>query len=130
MTVLDTIDPEILANTIATVATIGPKGDPQMTAVWYLVDGDHIIVSAVARRQKTKNIAANPNISMLIFLPGSVDYYVEIRGTATLVDDADYAIADRIAVRYGADFRNFDGPDDHRLIIDFAPTRALVTDVR
>lgn len=126
---LDTIDPEILTNTIATLATLGAAG-PEMTAVWYAVEGDRIVISAVARRKKTKNLAADPRCSVLIFHPASVDYYVEIRGTAELLDDADYAVADRIAVRYGADFRNFDGPTDHRLIISFTPARVLVTDVR
>ena len=130
MSVIDTIDPALLDNTIAVLTTIGRDGDPQMTAVWFLVEGDRILVSAAARRQKTKNLAANPTCSLLIFHPESVDYYVEMRGTAQLIDDAAYEIADRIGARYGADFRTFDGPNDHRLIIAFEPKRALVTDVR
>src|SRR4051812_17396912 len=130
MSVIDTIDPAILANTIATLATIGRNGEPQMTAVWYLVDGDRILISAAARRQKTKNLATNPTCSVLIFHPESNDYYVELRGRAELIDDAGYEIADRVGARYGADFRTFDGPDDHRLIISLVPERALVTDVR
>lgn len=130
MSVIDTIDPALLDNTIAVLTTIGRDGDPQMTAVWFLVEGDGILVSAAARRQKTKNLAANPMCSLLVFHPESNDYYVEIRGTAQLIDDAAYEIADRIGARYGADFRTFDGPNDHRLIIAFEPKRALVTDVR
>ena len=127
---IDTIDPAILSNTIATLATIGRDGGPQMTAVWFLVDGDRILISAAARRQKTKNLAANPTCSLLIFHPESNDYYVEFRGAAELIDDAGYEIADRVGARYGADFRSFDGPNDHRLIISITPERALVTDVR
>lgn len=130
MSLLDTIDPELLTNTIATVATLGDEGDPQMTAVWFLVDGDTILISAMARRKKTKNLAADPRCSILIFHPSSDDYYVELRGTATLVDDHDYAVADRIGERYDADFRTFDGPNDRRVIIVFTPARAIVTDVR
>ena len=130
MSLLDTIDPEILANKIATVATLGPDGDPQMTAVWYLVEGDTIIVSAMARRKKTKNLAADGRCSFLIFHPDTPDYYVEIRGTAEVTDDSDYAAADRIAVRYDSDFRTFDGPNDTRTLITFTPERVIVTDVR
>ncbi|MCU1399325.1 MAG: putative oxidoreductase [Acidimicrobiales bacterium] len=126
---LDTIDPEILTNTIATLATLG-AGGPEMTAVWYAVEGERILISATARRKKTKNLAADGRSSILIFHPKSVDYYVEIRGRADLIEDADYAAADRIAVRYGADFRAFDGPNDRRLLISFTPERVLVTDVR
>ena len=127
---MDTIDQALLDNTIAVLATVGRDGDPQMTAVWFLVEGERVLVSAAARRQKTKNLATNPTCSLLVFHPESNDYYVEIRGTAQLIDDADYEIADRIGARYGADFRTFDGPTDHRLIIAFEPKRALVTDVR
>jgi PPOX class probable F420-dependent enzyme len=130
MSVIDTIDPALLDNTIAVLATVGRHGDPQMTAIWYIVDGERILISAVARRQKTKNLASNPACSLLIFHPETDDYYVEIRGTAHLIDDAAYEITDRIGARYGADFRTFDGPNDHRLIIAFEPQRALVTDVR
>lgn len=133
MTVLDTvdtIDPEILENRIAILATLGPGGDPQMTAVWFLVEGDTIIVSAMARRKKTKNLATDGRCSMLIFHPDSDDYYVEIRGAAEVTDDSDYAAADRIAVRYDSDFRNFDGPDDTRVLITLRPERIIVTDVR
>ena len=38
MTTLDAIDPELLANLTATLATVGPNGGPQMTGVWFLVE--------------------------------------------------------------------------------------------
>ncbi len=130
MTTLDTLDPELLANLTATLATIGPKGDPQLTGVWFLVEDGHILISATGQRQKTKNLAANPSCSLLIYSPNTENYYVEIRGTATVVPDNDYVVADRIAVRYDADFRAYDGPDSTRTIIDITPERFLITDVR
>lgn len=130
MSLIDDIDPEILANTIATVATLGTGGDPQMTAVWYAVEDGKIVISATARRQKTKNLAIDGRCSVLIFHPDTPDYYVEIRGTAEVLDDSDYTVADRIAPRYNADFRNFDGPNDRRTVISFTADRVLVTDVR
>ena len=57
------------------------------------------------------------------------NYYLEIRGTAVVVPD-DYVVADRIAVRYNADFRTLDGPNSTRVIIDITPERFLITDVR
>ena len=130
MSLIDDIDPEILANTIATVATLGTDGDPQMTAVWYAVEDGKIVISATARRKKTKNLAADGRCSVLIFHPDTPNYYVEIRGTAEVLDDSDYAVADRIAPRYNADFRNFDGPTDRRTVISVTADRVIVTDVR
>lgn len=127
---LHTIDPEILENTIATLATTGSDGGPEMTAIWYLVEDDRILISATARRRKTKNLASHPHCSVLVFHPSSVNYYAEIRGVAELIEDPAYEISDRIAVRYDADFRTFDGPNDRRLIIAVTPERVLITDVR
>ncbi|MEO6122144.1 MAG: TIGR03618 family F420-dependent PPOX class oxidoreductase [Ilumatobacteraceae bacterium] len=130
MSVLDDIDPELLANTTATLTTLGPHGDPQMTIVWFIIEDGQVLISAMERRQKTRNVVADGRCSILLQHPATANYYVELRGTADLIDDHDYAIADRIGVRYNADFRRFDGPDDRRKIIAFTPQRAIVTDVR
>lgn len=130
MSLLDTIDPELLAATTATLATIGDDGDPQMTIVWFIVEDGQVLVSAASRRKKTKNLAADGRCSILLVDPSTPNYYVELRGTADVIDDHDYVIADRIGIRYDADFRRFDGPDARRKIIAFTPQRAIVTDVR
>jgi len=127
---LEQIDTEILANRVGTLATIAPGGGPQQTAVWFIVQDDHILISINAKRKKARNLAANATCSLLIFHPQSDDYYAEVRGTATLIEDNDYRVADVIAQRYDADFRAFDQPGDGRIVIDIAPERIVLTDVR
>jgi PPOX class probable F420-dependent enzyme len=127
---LETVDPELLNSKVAVMATLGPTGMPQLTAVWFAVEDNRVLVSVNAKRQKVANVAANDRVSMLMFHPASNDYFVEIRGRVRLVADDDYAIADRIAPRYGADFRAFDQPGEGRFIIELTPTKVLVTDVR
>jgi PPOX class probable F420-dependent enzyme len=127
---LDTIDPEILANDTAVIATINPTGVPQLTAVWYVIQDGHVRVSINRKRQKGRNLQKNPNVSMLIYHPDTQNYFAEIRGQATLIADDDYQLSDVIAKRYNADFRAFDQPGDGRWLIDIAPTRVLITDVR
>ena len=130
MSQLDTIDQEMFDNPYATLTTLGAGGDPQSTVVWFRVEDGKILVSATARRQKTKNLAADPRCSVLICHPATADYFVEVRGSAAVVDDADYAIADRISPRYNADFRSFDRPTDKRLALIVTPEKVLITDVR
>lgn len=127
---LDTIDPELFENLFATLTTLGPSGDPQSTIVWYRVEDGTILISATARRKKTKNLAADSRCSLLVCHPSTANYYVEIRGSAVVVDDADYAVADRISPRYDADFRRFDSPTDRRTAIVLTPDKVIVTDVR
>lgn len=130
MQMLDTIDPEILANDTAVIATINPAGVPQLTAVWYVIQDGHVRVSINRKRQKGRNLQKNPNVSLLIYHPDAQNYFAEIRGQATLIADDNYQLSDVIAQRYNADFRAFDQPGDGRWVIDVAPTRVLVTDVR
>lgn len=130
MNQLDAVDPELFTNLYATLTTLGADGDPQMTAVWFRVEDGTILISATARRRKVKNLTADPRCSLLIFHPTTGDYCVEIRGTAQVVDDSDYVIADRIVPRYNADFRNFDRPTDRRTAIIVSPERLITTDVR
>lgn len=127
---LRSIDPEIMANTTATLATITPSGSPQLTIVWFLERDGHVLVSINAKRAKARNVRENPACSVLIQHPDTADYFVEIRGTAALIPDEDYSLSSVIGERYDADFRSFDQPGDTRFVIDITPTKVLVTDVR
>ena len=48
---------DLLDAQVATFATIGPDARPQLSAVWFLQDGDDLKVSLHAKRQKTKTSA-------------------------------------------------------------------------
>jgi pyridoxine/pyridoxamine 5'-phosphate oxidase len=41
----------------ATVATLNPDGGPQTSVVWILREGDTVVFSATAARQKARNLA-------------------------------------------------------------------------
>ena len=65
------------------LGTIGASGRPQLTATWFLAEGDTIKLSLNTTRQKVKNLQANPAVSLLI--PGTPPYrYVELRGEAEI----------------------------------------------
>jgi PPOX class probable F420-dependent enzyme len=127
---LETIDSEILSNGTGVLATLDGEGRPQLTAVWFIVSDDHVRISINAKRQKARNLARNGEVSFLVYHPTSQDFFAEIRGTATLIADDDYSLAAPIAAKYNADFRTFDQPGDRRFLVDIAPSRVLITDVR
>jgi PPOX class probable F420-dependent enzyme len=127
---LNDIDPEILANTAGVLCTLDAAGRPQLTAVWFIAREGRLWVSINSNRQKARNLATNAECSMLIFHPQTDSYFVEIRGTATLIADPEYVLSDQIAARYNADFRAFDQPGDTRYVVDITPSKVLVTDVR
>ena len=121
---------DLLNGQFATLGTVGPDGRPQMSEVWFLADGDTVKISLNSTRQKTKNLLANPGVSLLL-LDLAVPYrYLEIRGDAEITPDDDYSFADRFGAKYQADLRAHDGPGDRRVVVTIRPTRVNAVDMR
>ena len=119
---------------ITTLATVGPDGRPQLSAVWFLVDdvdGEQVFkVSLNTTRQKTKKLTANPAITLFFVDVANPAMYLEVRGDAQIEADDDYAFADRVGAKYGgADLRQMDGPGESRVVVTVVPTRVNAVDM-
>ena len=44
----------------AALATVSPKGRPQVTPVWFMLDGEEILMDTSQGRVKHRNLEANP----------------------------------------------------------------------
>lgn len=65
----------------AYLATITPGGAPQLTPVWFNVDGEYILVNTAKGRVKERNMRGNPNVAILIADPKDPYYrFLQIRG--------------------------------------------------
>jgi aspartate/methionine/tyrosine aminotransferase len=51
----------------ATVATIEPDGQPQLSVVWVKTDGDDVVFSTVVSRRKHTNLLRDPSVTLLVF---------------------------------------------------------------
>src|SRR6266508_4123962 len=69
------------------LTTLMPDGQPQSSLVWCDFDGECAQVNTSRERQKGKNIASNPKISLLIVDPDNIARFMEIRGEAELVEE-------------------------------------------
>ena len=115
---------DLLNAQVAMLATIGSSGRPQLSATWFLAEGDTVRISLNTARQKVKNLQANPKVSLLI--PGIPPYrYVELRGEAELSPDDDYGFANKIGAKYNADLRTRDQPGDTRVVVTIRPSRIV-----
>lgn len=119
---------------ITTLATVGPDGRPQLSAVWFLVDeadGDQVFkVSLNTSRQKTKNLLANPAITLFFVDVANPMRYLEVRGDAQVDADDDYEFADRVGAKYGGvDLRQMDGPGESRVVVTVRPSRVNAVDM-
>jgi PPOX class probable F420-dependent enzyme len=114
---------DLLNAPVATLATIGPDGRPQLSEVWFLADGDAVSLSLNTARQKTRNLQANPAVTLLILDLANPYRYLEIRGDAEITPDDDYEFADRLGAKYQSDLRDRDQPGDTRVVVTIRPVR-------
>jgi PPOX class probable F420-dependent enzyme len=111
---------DLLEARVATLATVGADGWPQVSEVWFLAEGDTVRLSLNTGRQKTKNLARHPACTLFILDVANTFRYVELRCEATLEPDDDYRFADLVGAKYGADLRVHDAPGESRVMVTLA----------
>lgn len=117
---------DLLSAQVGVLGTIGASGRPQLSATWFLAEGDTVKISLNTARQKVKNLQADPKASVLIFDEQSPYRYLELRGDAEVTPDPDYTFADKVGAKYGgADLRERDNPGDTRVVVTIHPTRVF-----
>ena len=65
---------------------------PAMTVVYYVMDGDDILVSTMAARAKAKAVAQNPKVSLCVLDEKWPPTYLLVYGNAKIVTDFDAAV--------------------------------------
>lgn len=121
---------DLLDAPVATLATVGADGRPQLSAVWFLAEGDTVRVSLNTARQKTKNLAKNSAATLFILDTANPARYLELRGNASVEPDDDYAFADKVGAKYGGfDLRTIDQPGQTRVKVTIDPTRINAVDM-
>jgi PPOX class probable F420-dependent enzyme len=114
---------DLLDAPVATFATIAPDEHPQLSELWFLAEDGVVRLSLNSSRQKVKNLQRNPACSLLILDLANPYRYIEIRGDAELAPDPDYAFAERVGAKYGADLRSMDQPGETRVVVTIRPKR-------
>lgn len=70
------------------LTTVRDNGQPQTSLVWYLLEGDEIVVYSKARTARTRNIASNPGVALNLDGDGDGGAVVTLEGTAHIDADA------------------------------------------
>jgi PPOX class probable F420-dependent enzyme len=110
------------APAVGALATVGPDGRPQVTAVWYLLDEDGLLkVSVKTHRQKIRNLSERPNATFLVVDPAKPTRTLEVRATTQISPDDDYSFAERVGRKYDADLKSYDDPSDRRVVVTLHP---------
>jgi PPOX class probable F420-dependent enzyme len=121
---------DLLDAQVATLATIGPDGRPQLSEVWFVAEGDTVRISLNNTRQKTRNLQRNPACCLFILDLAGPNRYLELRGDARIEPDDDYSFAAKVNAKYQADVRDHDGPGESRVVVTIEPARVNAVDMR
>ena len=122
---------DMLDGQVATLATIGGNGLPQLTEVWFLHDDDgELKISLNDSRLKTRNLQKRPQCSLLLLDLTNPYRYLEVRGNAKIEPDDDYSFARRFGAKYGgADLSEHDGPGERRVVVTIEPANVYAVDM-
>lgn len=110
---------------LVNLGTVRPDGAPQVNPMWFVWDGELIWFTHTTYRQKYKNIAHEPRVSISILDPENEYGYVEIRGVVDHIDpDPEAKLFQRLSERYDGTATT---PADaaQRVAVAVRPTRIL-----
>ncbi len=110
---------------LASMATLMPNGQPQVTPVWCDFDGENVLVNTAVGRVKDRNLQRDGRVSLAIIDPDNPYRYLEVRGTVIerTVSGADAHI-DRMAKKYlGVDTYPYGRPGEVRVLYRIKPER-------
>lgn len=86
----------------AVLGTTNANGSAHLTVMWYMLEGDEILLNTAAGRKKPENLTRDPRASLMV--PDAYRF-VRVEGTVLANDDQAVAQADirKLAFRYYRD---------------------------
>ncbi len=112
----------------ATLATLQPDGQPQLSVVWVARDGHDLLMSTVRGRQKHRNLGRDPRATVLVYPKANPYSYVEVRGTVTITEQGGRELIDRLNLEYtgGDRYTMDDGTENIRVVIRLTPSKVIL----
>ena len=120
---------DLLDAQVATLATIGSDGLPQLTEIWFLHDEGELKTSLNTSRLKTRNLQRRPECALLILDLANPYRYLSVRGRAEVAPDDDYTFAAKLGAKYSADVSDHDGPGESRVVVTIVPAKVYAADM-
>jgi PPOX class probable F420-dependent enzyme len=106
----------------AVIATSNGDGRPQSSVIFVKRDGDAVVFSTIKGRLKTRNMARDPRVSLLV-VDKVKGRYVEIRGTVDITEDPEKRLLHEMYDRYMGGTPPPPEPEAERLIVRITPER-------
>ncbi|HEX4832640.1 MAG TPA: PPOX class F420-dependent oxidoreductase [Trebonia sp.] len=107
---------------LATVVTLMPDGSPQAQLTWVDSDGEYLLVNTQPFRQRTRNVARDPRVTVLIHSAADPWDWAEVRGRVVGTVGGDEAIRHVQGLAHRYLNREYDNPQwpEGRVILRIA----------
>ena len=123
------VDARLREDLVAWLVTVAPNGTPVPTPVWFVWDGESLLVYSQRDKPKLRHIAANPRVALAMRTDEHGDDVAVITGEAAVDESAppcdrepDYVEKYRNSIaRLGADVAGFAG--EYSVAIRIRPTK-------
>jgi PPOX class probable F420-dependent enzyme len=113
---------------VATLATVGPSGQPHLVAMWYAVIDGVLWFETKAKSQKAVNIRRDGRVTVMIETGQTYDILrgVALEGKAVVVDDPDalWAVGVNVWERYNGPYS-----EEVRPMVEFMLARRVAVRV-
>ena len=112
----------------AALTTLMPNGHPQTQVMWVDVDddGEHLVINTEPHRQKFKNMARDPRVTVTIIDAANPYSYAEVRGE--VVDTIEGQEArdhiDALSMKYGGKPYDASAIETERIIVKIKPLKS------
>ena len=91
------------SNTIAWLTTVGSDGRPYTVPIWFLWDGNTILIFSQPQKQKIRNLRNNARVTLALDDTRQGEDVVIVEGTAELLDNPDISVMlPEYVEKYGA----------------------------
>ncbi|HYI25485.1 MAG TPA: PPOX class F420-dependent oxidoreductase [Thermomicrobiales bacterium] len=91
----------LASRAFAFVSTLGRSGEPQVTPIWFMWDGEHLQFGVLEGRQKYRNLIRDNRIAIAIAHPSNPYRYLEVRGRISgITPDIDDALFNAVSLKY------------------------------
>lgn len=110
----------LTSRSLGHLATVDARGRPEVNPVWFLWDGDHLLLSVRAETRKYHNLRRDPHLAISILDQAQPQRYLEIRGEVIRFDlYLDLTFVNLLARKYtGDDYKlGFAGQERYKLTI-------------
>ena len=93
--------------TLGHLATVADDGRPEVNPVWFIWDGEHVLISVRASTRKYRNVQRDPRVAMSLLDRENPQRYVEVRGEVVVFERYDdLSFVNQLSRKYtGVDYQ-------------------------